>query len=132
MEERASSDNETVMLDHGVHSSTFYRPLATWFCYTAMQAAISAVQRDIPRHVIFCIRHIGAGLTFALGRVLVVLVGAVLHFSGVADMSVYDNKMSGFYICSYTAAVLSVGGAELLARVAAQGLRRHSKGIVRQ
>lgn len=73
-------------------------------------------------------RHIGAGLTFALGRLLVVLVGAVLHFSGLADMAVYDNKMTGFYICSYTAAVLSVGGAEVLARVTDRGIRRHGKG----
>lgn len=56
MEERASKSDQTVMLDHGIHSSTFYRPLATWFTYTAMQAAVSAFQRDIPAHVTFCIR----------------------------------------------------------------------------
>lgn len=56
MEERAKDSRQTVMLDHGVHTSTFYRPLATWFTYTAMQAAVSAVQRDIPTHVTFCIR----------------------------------------------------------------------------
>lgn len=61
-----------------------------------------------------------------------VLVGAVLHFSGLADMSVYDNKMTGFYICSYTAAVLSVGGAEVLARVAGRGIRGYSKSTDHQ
>lgn len=71
-------------------------------------------------------RHIGAGLTFALGRLLVLIIGALLHYSSLVDMTVYDNKMTWFYICSYTAAVLSVGGAELLARVAGKG----SKGYV--
>eukprot|EP00878_Enallax_costatus_P001760 GHUV01001916.1.p1 GENE.GHUV01001916.1~~GHUV01001916.1.p1 ORF type:complete len:263 (+),score=60.14 GHUV01001916.1:265-1053(+) len=126
MEERAKDSSQTVMLDHGIHSSTFYRPLATWFTYTAMQAAVAAFQRDICTHVIFCIRHVGAGLTFALGRLLVVLIGALLHYSSLVDMTVYNNKMTWFYICSYSAAALSVGGAELLARVAGKGLKGYS------
>lgn len=61
-------------------------------------------------------RHLGAGLTFALARVLVLLVGAALHYSGTMDMQVKENKLAAFYVCSYSAAAACIGCCELLAR----------------
>lgn len=61
-------------------------------------------------------RHLGAGLTFALARLLVLLVGALLHYLRLMDMRVKDNKLAAFYACSYTSAVLCITGCELLAQ----------------
>ncbi|KAF6264496.1 hypothetical protein COO60DRAFT_128039 [Scenedesmus sp. NREL 46B-D3] len=106
-----------LVYEHGVHLHTFYRPLAAWFTYTAVRAlAAVAVQRQYKMHAAFCIRHLGAGLTFALARVLVLLVGAALHYSGTMDMQVKENKLAAFYVCSYSAAAACIGCCELLAR----------------
>ena len=102
----------TVMKEHGVHAVTFYRPLALWFTYTALRAASAAVQKDHITHAVWAIRHIGSGLTFAMGRVLVLVLGALLHFTKLVDMSKHENKMAWFYACSYTACILCVGGCE--------------------
>jgi hypothetical protein len=61
-------------------------------------------------------RHIGAGLTFALARLLVLLVGAALHFTGTMDMRVKDKKLAAFYVCSYSAAATCICCCEVLAR----------------
>jgi hypothetical protein len=102
----------TVMKEHGIHAVTFYRPLALWFTYTALRAASAAVCKDHLTHAVWAIRHIGPGLTFAMGRVLVLVLGALLHFSTLVDMSKHENKMSWFYACCYMASIFCVGGCE--------------------
>jgi hypothetical protein len=75
-------------------------------------------------------RHLGAGLTFALARLLVLLVGAALHFTGAMDMRVKDNKLAAFYVCSYSAAAACIGCCEVLARqLGKRGPRPAAPGV---
>jgi len=55
-------------------------------------------------------------MTFALARLSVLVVGAVLHGSGLMDMKVRENKLTTFYACSYAAAAICMGSCEIVAQ----------------
>lgn len=110
--------HETFAKQHGIHIFTFYRPLGLWFAYTACCALDAALKRDWSSHAKWAIRHVGPGLTFSLARVLVLVVGFVLHYSRTLDMTVPANKMLGFYWCSYASMLICILGCERYVRAA--------------
>jgi hypothetical protein len=66
-------------------------------------------------HAAAALRHAAAGLTFALARVLVLVVGFATHFSGAVDVSSRpDQRMRLFLACSYAAGAICVGGTEVV------------------
>jgi hypothetical protein len=115
--------HKQVMRDHGaLVRCTFYRPLAAHFAATAARTALTAPARGAAgakraaaaaAHSAHAVRHAAAGLTFALARVLVLLLGFACHASGVLDMTQLPNKLRVFYVCAYSAGAVCVGGAEL-------------------
>jgi hypothetical protein len=109
-------------------AATFYRPLASYFAGTAVMAARAAAAGHRDAHAAHAARHAAAGLAFAAARVLVVAVGGLLHAAGVGDPAAGEAQRSrAFYACSYGAAVLCVGGAELVLALGRRRRRRHDR-----
>jgi hypothetical protein len=56
--------------DHGIHASTFYRPLFVTFTASAALGARAALQRKYQTHAEWMILHVAAGMPFGWTRVL--------------------------------------------------------------
>jgi hypothetical protein len=96
------------------------RLLAGWFVFTGINAGVTARDGDIPRHKVWALRHVAAGLWVAAQRPVYSAMRTAMVTGGllglVDDASGVESLADGFYYASYLTTSLYFVSAEWAAR----------------